>query len=233
MILRTFILLVGLVVAGHAQTSFEVVRKKPFWPNAKGTLVIGDEGVEFRREKEEDTKSWSYREIQSLDRISPTEIEILTYEDVAWRLGQDRSYKFTLLSGKIDDALFESIAQKIGLPVTDRLADDAPGDAPRLPVKHLKPFGGSEGELIFGDSAIYYATEAPKQAREWRLDRDVESVWAAHRYQLELHVFEAGRRDFDDTQVYRFQLKKPLDPDLYQSLKLRLYDLRAGDCVIP
>lgn len=233
MILRTITLCIVVASAGYAQSSFEVVRKKPFWPNAKGTLVIGDDGVEFRREKEEDTKSWSYRDIQSLDRISPTEIEILTYEDVAWRLGQDRSYRFSLVSGEIDDALFESMAGKIGRSVTDRIVEDGPRDAPRLPVKHLKPFGGSEGELIFGESAIYYATDAPKQAREWRLDRDVESVWAAHRYQLELHVFEAGRRDFDDTQVYRFQLKKPLDPDLYRGLKLRLYDLRAGDRVIP
>ena len=87
MILRTITLCIVVASAGYAQSSFEVVRKKPFWPNAKGTLVIGDEGIEFRREKEEDTKSWSYREIQSVDRISPTEIEILTYEDVAWRFG--------------------------------------------------------------------------------------------------------------------------------------------------
>ncbi len=231
MIPRTIVLLIVVAVAGYSQTSFEVVRKKPLWPNAKGTLVIGDEGVEFRQ-GEDESQSWSYKEIQSLDRISPTEIEILTYEDVAWRLGQDRSYRFTLLSGKIDDQLYGSLAAKIGRPVTDRIVEGGPDDAPRLPVKHLKPFGGSEGELIFGESAIYYATDAPEQSREWRLDRDVGSVWAAHRYQLELHVFEAGRHDFDDTRVYRFQLKEPLDPELYRKLKLQLYDLRAEDQVI-
>jgi hypothetical protein len=125
------------------------------------------------------------------------------------------------------------MAGKVGRPVTDRIVEDGPDDAPRLPVKHLKPFGGSEGELIFGESAIYYATDAPRQSREWRLNRDIESVWAAHRYQLELHVFEAGRYDFDDTRVYRFQLKEPLDPDLYRNLKLRLYGLRAEEGVNP
>jgi hypothetical protein len=125
------------------------------------------------------------------------------------------------------------MTNKIGRPVIDRIPEQGPAAAPRLPVKHLKPFGGSEGNLIFGESAIYYVTDAPKQAREWRLHREIDSVWAANRYQLEVHVFEAGRHDFDDTRVYRFQLKEPLDPDLYRKLKLQLYDLRGDDRVIP
>lgn len=232
MILRTVMLFIVAAAVGSAQTSFEAARTKLLWPDAEGTLVIGDDGVEFRRGDDE-WKSWSYEEIQSLNRISRTEIEILTFEDVAWRLGQDRSYRFTLLSGELDDQLFELMSNKIGRPVIDRIPEEGPDGVPRLAVKHLKPFGGSEGQLIFGKSAIYYVTDAPKQAREWRLDRSVESVWAADRYQLELHVFEAGRRDFDATRVYRFQLKEPLNPDLYRNLKLRLYDLRAEDRVIP
>lgn len=233
MILRAATLLILCTVAGAAQASFEVIHRRPLWPNSEGALVISDDLIEFRRKKEEDSKQWSYRDIQHIDRISPTEIEILTYEDVAWRLGQDRSYLFSLVSGEIDDALFESMADKIGLPVTDRVTDDTVDAVTRLPVKHLKTFGGSEGELVFGDSAISYVTDAPRQAREWLLARDVESVWAANRYELELHVFEAGRRDFDSTQVYRFQLKKELDPALYRDLKMRLYSLRSDERLIP
>jgi len=233
MILRAAVLLIVCTVAGATQDSFEVIRKRPLWPNSQGTLVISDDSIEFRRRKEEDSKQWSYRDIQHIDRISPTEIEILTYEDVAWRLGQDRSYRFSLVSGEIDDALFDSMADKLGLPVTDRIVDNTLNDPARLPVKHLKTFGGSEGELVFGDSAISYVTDAPRQAREWLLDRDVESVWAASRYELELHVFEAGRRDFNSTQVYRFQLKEELDPALYRDLKMRLYSLRSDERLIP
>jgi hypothetical protein len=233
MILRTVMLFIAVAVAGYAQSSFEAVRKRPLWPDARGTLVISDDGVEFRRGDDGESKAWSYEEIQGFDRISRTEIGMLTYEDAAWRLGQDRSYRFTLLSGELDDQLFELMTNKIGRPVIDRIAEAGPDGVPRLAVKHLKPFGGSEGRLIFGESAIHYVTEAPKQAREWRMDRDVESIWAANRYQLELHVFEAGRRGFDDTRVYRFQLKEPLDPDLYRNLKLRLYDLHAEGRVIP
>lgn len=233
MIFRAAVLLVVCSVAGAAQESFEVIRKKPLWPNSQGTLVISDDSIEFRRKKEEDSKRWSYRDIQHFDRISPSEIEILTYEDAAWRLGEDRAYRFSLVSGEIDDALFESMADKLGLPVTDRIANAPSGDATRIPVKHLKTFGGSEGELVFGESAVSYVTDAPRQAREWLIDRDVESVWAASRYELELHVFEAGRRDFDSTQVYRFQLKRELDPALYRDLKMRLYKLRSDERLIP
>lgn len=219
---------------GLAKNSFDALQRRVLWPDAEGALVFHDDAIEFRKSDGKEVRRWRYSEIQSFDRISPAEIEILTYEDVAWRLGQDRSYRFTLLSGELDDQLFESVAEKIGRPVTDRIVEEeGPAAAPRLPVKHLKPFGGSEGQLIFGESAICYATDAPKQSREWRLDRSVESVWAANRYQLEVHVYEAGRRDFDDTRVYRFQLKEPLDPDFYRNLKLRLYDLRAEDRVIP
>jgi len=233
LILRIVVYLLVLSSCVSAETVFDAVRKKMFWPNAEGKLVISDEAVEFRRDGTEASLSWRYHDIQYVDRISPTEIEILTYEDVLWKLGQDRAYRFVLLSGELDDALFEELTAKIGLPATDRVVDGASVNVPRLPAKRLKAFGGSEGELVFGDDAIFYATDAPKQAREWRIDRDVESVWAASRYELELHVFEGGRRDFDRTRVYRFQLKEPLNPELYRLLKLRLYHLRADERVIP
>ena len=189
--------------------------------------------IEFRKKNTEDSLTWGYLDIQHFDRISLTEIEILTYEDMAWKLGKDRSYRFLLVSGEISDALFAEITAKIGLPATDRLVDDAPEEAPRLPVKRLTTFGGSEGELVFGDFAIFYVSDKAKHAREWRIDRDIDSVWALNRYELEVHVYESNRRDFGSTRVYRFQLKEPLDPEFYRQLKLRLYNLHADKRVIP
>lgn len=65
------------------------------------------------------------------------------------------------------------------------------------------------------------------------MDRDIDSVWALNRYELELHVYESNRRDFGSTRVYRFQLKEPLDPEFYRQLKLRLYNIHADERVIP
>ena len=233
MILRILLCMLVLASAASAETAFDAVRRKALWPDAKGKLVISEETIEFRKDNPEHSLTWRYRDIQHFDRISLTEIEILTYEDVAWKLGKDRSYRFLLVSGEISDALFEEITAKIGLPATDRSVDDAPEEAARLPVKRLTTFGGSEGELVFGDSAIFYITDKEKNAREWRIDRDVDSVWALNRYELELHVYESNRRDFGSTRVYRFQLKEPLDPEFYRQLKLRLYNLHADRRVIP
>lgn len=233
MIFRIGLCTVLLAASALPETTFEAIRKKPLWPNANGTLAVTEEGIEFRREDPEDSHKWTYQDIQRFDRVSPSEIAIVTYEDVAWQLGRDRSYRFTLVSGAIDEVLFQQIVSKIGLPATDRVVADVPEDAPRLPVKQLKRFGGSEGELVFGDAAISYVTDAPRQSRRWQIDREVESIWAQNRYELEIHIFEAGRRDFSTTRIYRFELKEPLDPELYRGLKLRLYDLRAEERVIP
>jgi len=158
------------------QAEFEAVGKKPLWPDSSGTLVISDRGIEFRQKDKDEARHWTYQDIQYLDRVSPTEIVLLTYEDAPWRLGRDRQYRFVLTSGAISDELFERISSRLQRPVTDRVIDDAPETAERLAVKHLHTFGGCEGELVFGESAVFYVTEHAKDAREWKIDRDIDSV---------------------------------------------------------
>ena len=94
-----------------------------------------------------------------------------------------------------------------------------------IPVKHLHTFGGCEGVLQFTQDSIIYATKNRKDAREWRLDRDIQSVWSSDPYQLEIQVYENNRREFSRTRIYNFQLKEPLDWKMYRALKLRLYAL--------
>ena len=231
---RLLCLLAALGAAGVAVgQTFPVIQKKALWRDQRGELRITEAAVEFQPQGEEKTHHWAYQDIQYFDRVSTKELILLTYEDAAWRLGRDRQYRFVLTEGELNDELFETISRRIGRPVTDRVVDDAPKEAVQLPVKHLHTFGGCEGELVFGDSTIFYVTDDAKDAREWKIDRDIDSVWTANRYQLEVHVFDNNRREFSQTRVYRFQLKEPLDPAQYRTLKLRLYDLRAEQRVIP
>ena len=72
--------------------------------------------------------------------------------------------------------------------------------------------------------AAYYSTTHKEDAREWKLDRDLDSVWSSHPYHLELHVYDNNRREFSRTRVYKFDLKKRLDADFYRRLKLRLFE---------
>jgi hypothetical protein len=224
--MKTLILLLlttGLVVA---QTSFEVVHKKSLWFDQKGTVRIDDSGISFQPGgKDEKTRAWAYDDIQFLDRVSSTEFRLLSYEDVAWKLGQDRRYRFVLTSGELTDKVWDYAAARIGTPITDRAGSRPVSAEQELPVKHLTTLGGSEGVLFLSTERIVYQTEARKKSRDWLVTRDVQSVWSADPYRLELHVYEDKRGSFRAAKVYKFALKKPLDAEFYRSFKLRLYEV--------
>ena len=214
---------------------FEVVRKKPLWLDQKGTLRIEKSEVCFAPAgDDEEARCWAYAtDIQHLDRVSPTELALLSYEDVAWKLGRDRFYRFELEGGELSDALFTEMAARVGRPVTDRVPPEALEAESGLPAKHLKTFGGSEGSIYFSPERIVYRTDAEGESREWRLDREVASVWASDPYRIEIHAYEGNPGAFREPERYKFALKKPLDPEIYRRLKLRLYEIERERDLAP
>jgi hypothetical protein len=210
-----------------AAQTFTVIHEKKFWRDGNGTIEITDEGIQYASDKAKDSRSWAYRDIQYLDRISDTEFTILSYEDEARYLGRDKSYHFIITEGELTDAIFEKISRRINRPVTDRMPPDDAAVEYWIPAKHTHALGGCEGILQFTKDSIIYSTEHKEDAREWKLGRDVQSVWSSDRYQLEIHVYENNRREFNRTRIYKFALKAPLDPEIYRRLKLRLYDLES------
>ena len=222
--------MVALAIAlpASAETTLEVIHKKTLAPDGQGTLLIAAAAIEFEAKKSKNSRRWTYQDIQHFDRLSATEFVLLTYQDVGWQLGRDKQYRFQITSGELTDELLQGISERIGRPVTNRLFE-APVDVRyEVPVKHSHGLGGCEGKLIFTDEVVYYSTENNKDAREWRLDRDVDSVWSANPYHLELHVYDNNRREFSHTRVYKFDLKKPLDSEFYRRLKLRLFELETA-----
>lgn len=223
--------LIGMIGApvGFAETSFDVVLKKKFWPDGRGVLVVSDDAIEFRAKDDERSRRWSYEDIQYFDRVSTQEIIVLTYEDSGWKLGRDRQFRFVLSEGEFTDALFDQVSRGIGRPVTNRVFEVREAVEMELPVKHLHALGGCEGTLLFTKNEVYYRTSHARDARQWQLRRDVDSVWSHDRYHLELHVYDNNRREFSRAKVYKFDLKRPLDPEWYRGLKLRLYELNARE----
>jgi hypothetical protein len=221
--MKILALLALTAVFGFGQIEFEAIRKKPLWLDQSGIVRIDESGISFSSNGEDTARSWSYEDIQYLDRVSPTEFTLLSYEDVAWILGRDRTYRFELTAQEFTDELFETVAARIGKPVTDRVTERPAVVEQQILAKHLKTFGGSEGTLYFSPERIVYSTGAQQQAREWLLDRDVHSVWSSERYRLEIHVYEGNPGAFRKPTVYKFALKGPLDGEFYRRLKLRLY----------
>ncbi len=234
MILRIGLYTLLIAASAFPETTFEAIRKKPLWLDQKGTVRIDDSGVSFTPAgKDEKTRTWSYRDIQHLDRISTTAFALLSYEDVAWKLGRDRTYRFEITSGEFSDALFEQVASRIGKPATDRVTE-APATAEQeIPAKRLETFGGAEGDLYFSPERIVFSSEAAQQSREWTIERDVASVWSSDPYRLEIHAWEGSPGAFRKPRVYKFALKAPLNAEFYRRLKLRLYDLDRARGLTP
>ena len=222
-----YLLILLLLAQPVAAQTFTVIHEKTFWRDGHGTIEITDEGIRYTADKAKDSRYWSYQDIQYLDRISVREFTILSYEDEARYLGRDKSYHFVITEGELTDPVFEKICRKLDRPVTDRIVPDNIAVQYRIPVKHLHTFGGCEGVLQFTKDSIIYDTKNKKDARVWKLSRDVQSVWSSDRYQLEIHVYENNRREFSRSRIYKFALKIPLDPEFYKRLKLKLYDLEA------
>ena len=209
-----------------AETALEVIHKNTLWPDGKGVLKITEEAIEFEAEDIERSRRWVYRDIRFLDRVSPSEIILLTYGDVEWQLGRDKRYRFLITSGEFTEPEFNRISAKIGKPVANRAFAVPSERRYEIPVKHPHRFGGCEGRLLFTENRIFYEAGNERHSREWVLGRDVESVWSADPYQFEMHVYEGGRRRFSKTRIFRFDLKQELDEGLYRQLKSNLYSSR-------
>ena len=226
--MKRLLLLLIACAAAAAQTSleFEAVWKKKFRPDRNGVLRIGDSGLTFQTDgKDGRERAWPYADIQHFDRLSGSEIEIRSYEDSAWRLGLDRRYRFVLKDGELGDDIHREIVRLVGKPATNRVVVE-PADAElEIPVKHLRQRGSSHGTLFFAAERIVYSSAEPKRSREWMLDRDVDAVWSSDPYRLEVHAFDGRDGYLRQPTTYKFALKRPLDRDFYQRLKMKLYDL--------
>jgi hypothetical protein len=154
--MKILILTLGAAGLLGAQT-FPAVHKKDLWRDVAGEVRITDSAIEFQAAKEKHSRRWKYVDIQHFDRLNEREFVVMSYEDERKYLGRDRRFHLSLTEGAISDELFESIAKRIGKPVTDRVIGDASAGGYVVPVKHLHGFGGCEGELWILDDRIIYS----------------------------------------------------------------------------
>jgi hypothetical protein len=227
--MRHAILLLAFGALLSAET-FPVALVRPLWRDGNGTLEIDSQGITYAAKKRR--LSWKWLDIQYFDRLSPTEFVVLSYRDDWKLLGRDEEYHFRITKGELGDALFERISEHLKRPVTDRVIPPQIAARYSIPVKLDRTFAGSEGTLEFAGDSIYYVTRDRRDARVWRMDRDIVSVWSDDPYRLEIRAYDNNRREFSRTATYKFDLKRKLDPDFYRQLKLRLYNLEVNGQVI-
>lgn len=219
-------LLLMVVPLGSAQVAFEAKWRRALKPDVHGTLSVLEGGIAFEPRKEGKQEiAWDFEDVQHLDRMSATEIAIQSYSDSALRLGRDRWYRFELVSGAFGDELHARVVERIGKPATDRVVRKPPDTELAVPAKHVGLLRGSQGMVYFSPEWIVYLTDVPRDSRAWRLDRDVAAVWSSDPYRLEVHVLGGSEAFVRRTEVHRFSLKRPLDPEYYFGLKMKLHAL--------
>lgn len=212
-----------------AETSFEATWKKSVRPDVDGTLSIRESGVAFQpKKKSKKTLEWSFENVQHVDRLSPTEFAIQSYDDSFLRLGRDRWYRFALLEGTLSDEFHAQVVARIGKPATDRVAREPTDAELAIPAKHVRLMRGSHGTIYLTPDWIIYSSETRGASRAWRLDRDVETVWSSDPFRLEVHVLGGSEAFVRRAEVYRFALKRPLDAGELSKLRMKLYAIRRG-----
>ncbi len=202
--------------------SFEFpVEQERMLRNHRGRLVITPEKIEYRTAHKGESRSWQYVDIQQIKIESPTELEIMTYEDQKRMLGRDRIFKFKLLEGKITPEISALLVAKATRPVATSVMPVAEGSPKfEIPVKHLHTLGGCQGRLrIYPDRVTYESADEPKHSRYWRYT-DIQHFGHPARYQFEITTFE--KKFGGPTKVYNFELKEDLPAPAYDYLWVRV-----------
>lgn len=198
--------------------------------SCRGALAITPERIEYKTENKEHARAWTYAELKQIKIVSPTALELTSYEDQRLMLGRDRVFAFKLLEGEITPEISALLMERATRPLVTSVLPTSDGE-PRFatPVKHLHTTGGCAGTLkIYPDRVVFEAAGKPEHSRFWRY-ADIQSFSQPTRYRFEVTSFEgqlggAGRS-------FNFQLKQELLAAAYDYVWARVYPsrLRRGE----
>ncbi len=213
----------GMLVAEENSFTFSV-RHDHFWRFEMGELTFTTKGIVYRSEDDEKhAREWAYEDIQEVKVASPTEVEILTYEDVIGKLNDDRKFKFK----RVDPEIRPEVVQFLRQHATSRVVSAVfavPQDVfYTVPAKHRHTWGGGcEGELHFSDAGIYYFSPSNREhSRSWPI-RSIQSIGRRSLFTFRVTVPEEGATGA--WRNFQFQLKRPMSEEVYQLLWRKIWE---------
>ena len=174
-----------------------------------GTLVLDDDGVEFRSAKF--NQRWAYVEIHSFD-LSTRELTITGYQNRHWHEPGEQRFQFTL-SEPMPPEIAAQFTARVGKPVRNGVPLPGVVAMAEVPAHHRLFSGGSNGILLLKDSGIDYVTENGRDSRSWRWS-DIQTLANPSPYELRV----TGYRE-----IVEFDLKKPMSRDLFEIIWDHLY----------
>lgn len=189
--------------------------------SCQGLLTVGENEVRYESDYRKDSRIWSYIQIKKVERQSAYKLTIHTYEDQTLQLGRDKLFDFEFLDGRVDEELFNFMVTGMSKAKAPEPASAPPGGRWEIAAKHDHLFGGCEGTLKITDAAVEYVT-GHSDARLWKY-LDIKRFESPSTYELLVYTYEDQTWQFGRDKVFRFELKEPLRPEIYEYMRERLH----------
>jgi hypothetical protein len=174
-----------------------------------GTLVLDQEGVEFRSPKL--NRRWAYVAIHSFD-VSPHNMTLLTYESRPLHEPGERPFHFTL-TDVMPSEVVGRFTERVEKPVRNGSPTPSAAALSEIPAHHRTWMRGSSGTLRFKDDGIDYITERERDSRSWRW-ADIQTLGNPNPYEFRVTAYR---------EIFEFDLKQALPRDLFERMWDRLY----------
>ena len=185
--------------------------------SCSGELVFRDDGMEYVTSHKKDARTWQYVDIQQLGLVGEKKISVVTYEDQKLQFGRDKIFSFELTEGAIPPSLWNSLQGRLAKPLVSALVPELSTPRYQLPVKHQHALGGCQGTLEIRELNLAYKSSHPSDSRIWRYE-DVSSIGSTGPFQLRLSTMERTQGEHGAEKNFIFDLKRRLDPDIYDFL---------------
>ena len=204
----------------QAKTFTFRVRHQHTTGSCQGRLLIGEKDIRYDTEQRNHARIWPYFQLKRVESEDSRHLKIITYEDSSLPFVGDRSFNFELLVGDISDAVFNYLLARVGRGTAPQPPKTPPGGRYEIAVKHHHIFGGCEGTLRITPNFIEYLT-SHKDARLWKY-LDIKRVRPKGAYRLYVYTYEDQILLFGRDKVFKYELKEPLEPVVYEFLRVRL-----------
>lgn len=189
--------------------------------SCKGELIINQDAVEYRTEKKEHARKWTYTDIEIIKLMSPRKVELLTYESARMKLWRDRAFEFKVLDGKVTKEVSDFLVKRVERPLSTTFVATEEKPQYAIPVRHRHSFGGCQGALkVYVDRVVYESQNKQESSRYWRWS-DIKSFSRIGRYELSITTFEPKLGG--PTKTFNFDLKEEMNDAMYDYLWARVY----------
>jgi hypothetical protein len=214
-------LLFALPAVADAKTYTYRVRHLHTIGGCQGLLKVSETEVRYDSDYRSDARIWTYANLRSVNRDDLRKLTVRTYEAQSAQLGRGKPFTFEFMDGDITDEFFAFLESRVGHAGPPSPPGPPPGGRWEIAAKHQHLFGGCEGALKITPTHIEYVTDNPKDGRLWRYI-DIKRFDNPSAYRLTIYTYEDQRLQFGRDKIFRFELKEPLEPQMYDYIRAQM-----------